>query len=180
MKIAKTALVSTISLGIAISTAAFAANPSPFGDSNSPGNSPAQQKAMKRPQLPITGKQACANNILTLPSAVPTDAGVGITFFLGVSKPVALLFSGEIFTLSGTDFLTYSIDGGAAIPIGPTFFANEASPASRTAYGVVMPPFVTTLLSAGTHTITPILTAQSGGALSQIRNRCFSVLNTGV
>jgi hypothetical protein len=178
MKIAKTALVSTVSLVIAMSTAALAANPSPFAESNSPGNSPAQQKAMERPRLPITGKQACANNVLTLPTSVSTDTGLGITFFLGAPKPVALLFSGELFT-AGTVFLNYSIDGGTPIPIGPTFFATDTTPASRTAYGLVMPPFVGAVLSAGTHTITPFLTNTAAG-LSQIRNRCFSILNTGV
>src|SRR5262249_42722165 len=100
--------------------------------------------------------------------------------FLGAPKPVALLFSGELFT-AGTVFLTYSIDGGTPIPIGPTFFSTDtiAATASRTAYGVVMPPFVGAVLSAGTHTITPFLTNNNPG-LSQIRNRCFSVLNTGV
>jgi hypothetical protein len=157
-----------------MSTAALAENPRFFeGEKN-----PAQQQATARTKLPITGKQACANNLLSLPSAVSTDAGVGITFFLGVSKPVALLFSAEIAEGSGTVFLNYSIDGGTPIPIGPTFFSNnDPSGAARTAYGVVMPPFVATVLSPGTHTITPFLLP---GAAAAVKNRCFSVLNTGV
>jgi hypothetical protein len=175
MKIAKTALVSTISLGIAMSTAALAASPSFFEG----GNTPARQKATERPRLPITGKQVCASNLLTFPSAVSTDAQLGITFFIGAPKPVALLFSTEIAESSGTIFLDYSIDGGAPIPIGPEFFSsNDPIGSARTAYGVVMPPFVSAVLPAGTHTIKPFLRANT--STGAVKFRCFSVLNTGV
>jgi hypothetical protein len=169
MKIVKTALVSTISLGIAISTAALAANPNP--DPFGVGNSPARQNATS-PRIPPNGKRTCASDVLALPAGINTDVGVGVTFFIGIPRAVALLFSAEQFT-AGTIFLTYSIDGGAAAPLlglpapGQNF-SIDASAATRTAQGIVFPA-----LPAGTHTIRPFL--QSIGGAGAVRLRCFEV-----
>jgi hypothetical protein len=175
MKIAKTALVSTIALLIAMSAPAYSAGPSL-------GDTPARQKARQTPRLPITGKQACSTGFLALPaSGAFTNTGLGITFFIGVSKPVALIFSSEVSVAAGGRVnLDYSIDGAAPVPIGPEFFSDDAILTTRTAYGLVAAPFNGgMLLSAGTHTITPFLRA-TGGVAGSADFRCFAILNTGV
>jgi hypothetical protein len=179
MKIAKTALVSTVSLVIAMSVAALSVGPSLAAQAEI--DSPARKKAMATPRLPITGKQTCLSNSITLPTGVSTNTGLSITFFLGAPKSVALIFSSEISVAVAGDRvnLDYSIDGGAPIPIGPEFFANDIVFAARTAYGVVNAPFNGGVpLSAGTHTITPFLRAVIGSGTAFFR--CFAILNTGV
>jgi hypothetical protein len=177
MNIAKTALVSTIALLIAMSAPAYSAGPSAAQQTDTPE----RQKARQAPRLPLTGKQACTTSFLTLPaSGASTDTGLGITFFLGVPKAVALIFSSEVSVAAGGRVnLDYSIDGAAPKIIGPEFFSDDAIFTTRTAYGVVIPPFVPTVLSAGTHTITPFLRA-TGGVAGSADFRCFSILNTGV
>ena len=178
MKIAKTALVSTIALGIAMGAAALSAGPS-LAQQNL--DTPARATARAGLQLPITGKQTCSNVALTLPTGVSTSTGLTITFTLGAPKAVALIFSTEVHAgAGGTVNVDYSIDGAATpIPIGPEFFADD-TPAftTRTAYGVVEPPFVTKVLKAGKHTITPFLKAVGAAGVADFH--CFAVLNTGV
>jgi hypothetical protein len=168
MKIAKIAAVSTIALGIAMSTAALAQTPNPLAEVNSP----ARQKAINTPRIPAQGKRACASNLLALPAGVSTDVGLGITFFIGVPRAVALLFSAEQATSGGLMLLDYSVDGAAPIPIGPQIYSSDTSGATRTAYGVHNAPFTPGPLSPGTHTITPFLTSTGAGA---VQFRCFSV-----
>jgi hypothetical protein len=166
MKIVKTALVSTISLGIAMSTAALSAGPS------------LAQQAVQRAHLPVLGKQTCLTTALTfLTAGMPVDTGLGITFTLGAAKPVQLLFSTEIAFIAVTAIkLDYSIDGATPpIAIGPEGLVVLASvgPETRTAYAV------TATLPKGKHTITPFLTS-SAAAAATVGSRCFAVLNTGL
>src|SRR5437588_11933309 len=122
MKIAKTALVSTIALGIAMSAAALSAGPSLAQQKL---DTPERAEAKATPRLPVTGKQACLTGTITLPIGVSTSTGLTITFTLGAPKAVDLLFSTEITVgATGTVNVDYSIDGAAPIPIGPEFFAD--------------------------------------------------------
>lgn len=170
MNVLKTALVSTIALGIAMSAAALSAGPSFAAQTESP----ARTQARAMPKLPETGKQVCSTALLALAAGVNTSTGLTITFTLGAAKPVALIFSTEVTVaaLGNTVSVTYSIDGATPIIIGPNFFADDTLFTTRTAYGL------TGTLKAGKHTITPFLEAfGAGGGTADFR--CFAVLNTG-
>ncbi|HEX3494677.1 MAG TPA: hypothetical protein VHT48_04810, partial [Methylocella sp.] len=73
MKIVKTALVSTIALGIAMSAAALSAGPSLAQQKS---DTPLRAQARATPQLPITGKQACSTGSVTLPAGTHTSTGL--------------------------------------------------------------------------------------------------------
>jgi hypothetical protein len=161
MNVLKTALVSTISLGIAMSVAALFTGPS---------------LAVIIPRLPITGKQACAPTTIPISTTAgtPTNVGITIDFTLGVAKPVALIFSSDVATAPTATSVTlaYAIDGATVpTPLGPTMFTDDFLLTTRTAYAV------TGSLSKGKHTITPFLTAVAGTGTAG--PRCFTVLNTG-
>ena len=176
MKIARSTLVSTISLGIAVSTAAFSVG-GPLLAGQAGMDSPARKKATATPVPFAPGNQSCAPNKIVLPDSVPTNTGVGATITLLKPTALALTFSTEIALPAGTANLDYSIDGGRLVPIGPEFFADDINFfVTRTALGITKPPF-TGLIPAGTHTIRPFLTAFTGGAgPGAAFFRCFSAV----
>jgi hypothetical protein len=139
-------------------------------------DSPARQQARVIPLIPVTGKQACSFTTLALPDGVATNTGLTITFTIGVPRSITVLFSSEITVAAAGNSvnLDYSIDGGPRLPIGPEFFATDFPLfATRTAFG-----FRTAALAAGTHTITPFLTAfGAGGGTADFR--CFSAGRNG-
>jgi hypothetical protein len=181
MNVTKTAVVSTISLIIAMSAVALSAGP-PLAAQQAGRDSPAQQQdsperqqARATPFIPVTGKQACLFNTLALPSGVATNTGLTVTFTIGVPRSITVLFSSEIVVLAAGNRvnLDYSIDGGPRLAIGPEFFATDFPlEATRTAFG-----FRTAALAAGTHTITPFLTANGAGGQAEFR--CFTVGRNG-
>jgi hypothetical protein len=173
MNVTKTAVVSTISLIIAMSAAALSAGPSLAAQAG-----PARQQAQVTPQIPITGKQACKTTSLTLPAGVSTDTGLTIPFTIGVPRVITVLFSSEITVAAAgnTVNLDYKIDGvlQPVFTMGPEFFADDTFFTSRTAFGLrTTTAGIPAPLAAGTHTITPFLTAfGAGGGTAFIR--CFS------
>ena len=175
MNVIKTGGVSTISLIIAMSAAALSAGPSLAEQLGM--EDPARQQAMETPQLFPSGKQACATNFLPLNAGVRTSTGITTTFTIGVPRFITVLFSSEIrvAAAANTVNLSYSIDGVVQPTgtMGPVFFANGplTNFSTRTAFGRR-----TALLAAGTHTITPFLTAGAGGGSAFFR--CFSVGRT--
>ena len=166
MKIATTALVSAISLLIAMSTPAYSAGPSLQDELNSP----ARKQAMARPKIPPNGKQTCSTTSFLLPaSGASTNTGLGITFTIVGPRVLALIFSSEVqVAAGGTVSLDYnSLDSASPEPIGPEVFANDTTVATRTALGIAIVP-------TGTHTITPFLRTSFGFA-GAVFFRCFSV-----
>src|SRR5262249_32375224 len=121
------------------------------------------------------GFQACAANVLVLQPGVRTSAGTTAIVALAAPTVVVLNFSTEILApAGGTVNLDYLIDGVFRI-VGPEFFsADHAAFATRTAIGATIGPFGPPL-SAGIHTITPILTA-FGPTPGFAFFRCFHAL----
>lgn len=176
MNVTKTGVVSTISLIIAMSAAALSAGPSLAEQAGM--DSPARKQAMVTPQLFPSGKQACVTNFLALPAGVPTNTGITTTFTIGQPRFITVLFSSEISVAAAANTinLDYRIDNvlQPAGTMGPEFFANGPllTFSTRTAFGRR-----TALLAAGTHTITPFLTAFGAGGGAAFF-RCFSVGRT--
>jgi hypothetical protein len=138
-------------------------------------NSSQRKKIIQTPVLPLApGVQSCAAPSITLPNSVPTSTGLTVTVSSSSTKIVALTFSTEITAPSGGNVvLDYSIDGTRPVPIGPEFFADDSRLVTRTAHGITKPPF-TGPLPAGSHTITPFLTAFGGDGFAFFR--CFSAV----
>ena len=138
-------------------------------------DSPERLAVQNTPVPAAPGFQRCATNFLPLPTGVRTPAGTIAQVVLPAPDVVELTFSTEIVTrANGTVNLDYSIDGGFPIPIGPEFFAHD-SPffVTRTAQAATIPPFIGPL-SAGLHTIQPILTAFGEPAFAFFR--CFTAV----
>jgi len=139
--------------------------------------SPERQIIQNSPQPEglAPGFQSCAANSISLPNGVHTSTGLAAAVELPTATVVTLTFSTEIVApAGGTVNVDYSIDGGAVIPIGPEFFADDSPHfVTRTAKADTIPPF-TGPLSAGFHTIRPFLTAFGGTGTAFFR--CFNAV----